>query len=305
MRVVILCLLLLTSVHGEQWEVRMTDTTGHEIPVHMITPDTAPSPWPLLLFMHGDPCMWWWYEYLAKYVAPSGYAVGLMASHEPVGSPPALSHDMRFALDYLYDQARTNQSSKLFNKLTFKAAAGGHSAGSDASLLVMGKSDREYKNQYDAVFAQAPFINGEIKRAVEGRLNTPKVFLLSGSSDCMCPPTGAVPVYELLPEGDFCKIYGMVVNGTHCHFADILAIDNVCYKVEEAACPASKKNRTIVPRQIQLNLSQQFLLQFLDASLKDAAGSELQQQHFDALHNAMEAQVKAGYMANVVYSCKV
>ena len=130
------------------------------------------------------------------------------------------------------------------------------------------------------------------------------MFLVSGSSDCICPPSRSLTIYDELSDA-ICKYYGVIVNGTHCHFADIYAIDHECYTVEEAECSADEKNRTIVPRQEQLDLTKNFLLQFANAVLKDEKGSQVQQQHFDALFQSMMALQEEGYIQNATYDCRV
>merc|ERR1712154_428383 len=119
----------------------------------------------------------------------------------------------------------------------------------------------------------------------------------------MLPAKGAVPIYTELPD-ILCKYFSVITNGTHCHFADIYVIDHVCYIVEESMCSGNLKNRTIVPREIQLDLSKNYLLQFMKAVTKDQDGSEEQQNDFDALYEYMVAEEKAGYIMNVSYNCK-
>eukprot|EP01060_Flectonema_neradi_P009098 TRINITY_DN16508_c0_g1_i1.p1 TRINITY_DN16508_c0_g1~~TRINITY_DN16508_c0_g1_i1.p1 ORF type:complete len:322 (+),score=59.93 TRINITY_DN16508_c0_g1_i1:45-968(+) len=301
-----IALALVAMTSALRWDLHLEDGTGHEIPVHMVAPDDIKEEVPLMLFMHGDPCMWWWYEYIANYVVPNGYVVGLMASYEPTGEPKNMAFDMRYALDAIVYQSKQNATFPLYQKLSQRAAAVGHSAGSNAALMSVSSKFANFSNKFAAVASFAPFETPSLKEYLHDiQSPLPSVFMLSGTSDCMCPPKGSVPIYEQLLSASVCKFYGMVVNGSHCHFADIYELDNTCYHVEEATCPSSEKNRTIVPRQTQLNVTKTLLLQFLDASLKDASGSAKQQQDFDDLTASMNTLRNRNILTNISSSCKV
>ena len=91
------------------------DDGKHEIPIHARYPSEMISSksseqFPLVLFMHGDPCEWWWYEYLANFLVPKGYIVCLIASEEPAGSPNKMALDMKYSLDYILNMSLYNQS---------------------------------------------------------------------------------------------------------------------------------------------------------------------------------------------------
>ena len=306
----------IKSQDTKRWDITIYNPTNptHEIPIHILMPNISSSTshkFGLLLFMHGDPCEWWWYEYLSQYIVPNGYIAGLLASYEPAGGFDKMSIDMRYSLDYLYNQSLTNTSSPIYNSLLYKSVAAGHSAGADAALLTVGRFENQnFKYTFNGIYAMASANTIEVQQAIKNMENNYirqiPIFLIAGSSDCIAEPEKSITVYNEIMNGNgTCKYYGIIVNGTHCHFADIYEIDNVCYDVEEDSCPLNEKNRTIVARDVQLDLSKNYLLQFMNAALKDQDGSQSQQQHFDALYNNMIASEQAGYMMNVTYDCKV
>ncbi len=155
------------------------------------------------------------------------------------------------------------------------------------------------------------------------QLNSLLSFAQAGSSDCMCPPSGSIPIFNDMPS-NICKFYSIVANGTHCHFADIYVIDHVCFDVEQASCPGTPltssplpthkqthghshmgtgRNRTILPRSIQLDLVQEFLLSFARATLIDDKGSSQQEKDFKLLLDDMEQQFDEGYLTEIMYNC--
>ena len=190
-----------------------------------------------------------------------------------------------------------------------ETCAAGHSAGSDASILCGGSNDYwqyPFIYSFKSIVALAAANNRAIKKTITN-WDKQAILMLSGSSDCICPPSGSIPIYNEFGSSsntnasNICRYYGEITNGTHCHFADILAIDATCYNVEEAACSENEKDREILARDIQLGLVQEYVWKFLQASLIDKT-----QESYDNLYDEMKQQVgEDGYITLLDYNCTV
>lgn len=125
-------------------------------------PSNAPSgaQYPLLVFSPGFTESHTFYEYLWTGLVPNGYVVAVMSTfdYDPISLPLWKARDQSFIngiwldqsiqtngsdricfashrLGYLKNQSSSNSSSPIYNLLSGKSAAGGHSEGGAASFI--------------------------------------------------------------------------------------------------------------------------------------------------------------------------
>ena len=130
-------------------------------------------------------------------------------------------------------------------------------------------------------------------------INVP-IFLLDGSSDCLCPPeTFANTYYDIISNND-CKFLNLLTNATHCNFANLGEIEEThCDDIEHDHCPF--KNMTKLPEITQQIYTNKYIKLWLDAILKN-------NENINYLKNMvtiMQNDTQNGIIQQFAYDCQV
>ncbi len=185
-----------------------TSTAGNNVPVAIGT-----ARFPVVVFGHGFSLSAGSYSRLADTLTRYGYIVampttetGLAPSHDNFGK------DLSFLCSKII-QLDSDPTSFLFQRVTAKAAVGGHSMGGGCSMLAAGSGN----NDIDALFNMAAAETNPSATSAALNVTVPSL-LFSGSSDCIVPPATQLNMYNNISNA--CKSNVNITGATHCQIAD-------------------------------------------------------------------------------------
>lgn len=184
------------------------NTAGNNVPVA-----SGSTRFPVVVFGHGFSLAASSYTRLADTLTRYGYIVampttetGLAPSHDNLGK------DLSFLCSRLI-QLDSDPAFFLFQRITAKAAVGGHSMGGGCSMLAAGSGN----NDIDALFNMAAAETTPSATTAALSVNVPSL-LFSGSSDCIVPPATQLNMYNNI--NNACKSNVNITGATHCQIAD-------------------------------------------------------------------------------------
>ena len=124
-----------------------------------------------------------------------------------------------------------------------------------------------FEYEFDALMTLSGCGYREVAEAAKNV--TKPAFILSGSSDCICPPSVyADPYYFNDIPSTTCKYIGIITNGTHCHFGETGEVEDIlCGDVEADSCANKTNTRMEIPKQDQWNIVNEYFSLFMYATL--------------------------------------
>ena len=168
---------------------------------------------PIVVFGHGFSLPASAYIKLADTLTRYGYIAafpttesGLSPSHDQFGK------DLSFLCTTIL-QLDADPASFLFQRLTPKAAVGGHSMGGGCSFLAAASGN----TNIHALFNMAAAETTPSAISAASTVNIPSL-LFSGSNDCIVPPATQSSMYTNIPNS--CKSQVTITGATHCQMAD-------------------------------------------------------------------------------------
>ena len=167
---------------------------------------SANTSFPLIVFTH---CLFGadvWYDYLVQALVPTGYIFASNGAYDYfVSNPEDMATDSLLMRDAVYNMSR-DPKSFLFKMVSSQVGLAGHSLGGMASLLMA-----EDPTNFTSVLTLSTCFEKDTRR-----IHIP-AFLLTGTQDCICPPTiNDSPVYGAIQSS--CKILANLHNATHCGY---------------------------------------------------------------------------------------
>ena len=200
-----------------------TGGTGRDIGTELYYPATsagdntpfATGTFPLVVFGHGFAMTWDSYKSFTDSLVRNGYIVALPRTEGSLTGPSHLDFGKDLAkVVELMQQANTTTGSLFLNRLTNRAAIGGHSMGGGATFLADAFAPAEVKCYFTFAAAETN------PSAVAAAANITRPHLtISGSYDCVAPPASHQNlIYNAL--ASTCKTKIELIKGYHCAFAD-------------------------------------------------------------------------------------
>lgn len=200
-----------------------TGGTGRDIGTEVYYPATtagdntpfANALFPLVVFGHGFAMTWDSYKSLTDSLVKNGYIVALPRTEGSLTGPSHLDFGKDLAkVVQLMQQANTTTGSPFLNRLTNRAAIGGHSMGGGATFL----SDAFAPSEVVCYFTFAAAETNPSAVAAAANITRPQL-VFSGSYDCVAPPASHQNlIYNAL--ASTCKTKIELTKGYHCAFAD-------------------------------------------------------------------------------------
>eukprot|EP01084_Bolivina_argentea_P230814 389391_1 len=169
-----------------------TEANNHEIPITIHYPSAnVNEQYPVMVFYHGWECMITWYDFIWQTLVPLGLIVAMpndyTASNATNENECAVTQ--RYTLDWI-KQCNTNPSCPLYQLVSDKSIAIGHSMGGGVTFLSSSSNyslQQTFKYSFDAAFTFAGCGDAnDIIQAVK-YIDIP-IFIFTASHDCMCPP---------------------------------------------------------------------------------------------------------------------
>ncbi|ETO36956.1 hypothetical protein RFI_00106 [Reticulomyxa filosa] len=318
----------------------------HKIPTDIYFPaENQESGFPLMVFGHCSQCQMTWYDYQWQYLVPKGYVIAYLGSYEYLGNTYKFAIDQRYVLDAIRAE-NNNASSPLFQKVSNRAAAGtnyckmiinfvdhknrdfcilalcflcrqrtkkkkkgGHSMGGGASFISGANlyiNNQTFLYNYDSVITLSGCGNNEPEMDAALENVTVPIFLISGTSDCICPPNEfilfvsyAESYYTKIPDTT-CKFMGIITNATHCQFAEIPEREaEACDTVEKDLCPLQHK--PILNKTLEWDIVNYYMNLWLNTTLV----SENSANGFAEIANSLQSDKANGKMATVDWNCGI
>ncbi len=224
------------------------DTEGADVPVA----DPGPDGFPVVSYGHGRMMAWTAYENYWTALAPAGYITAFPKTE--MGMNPDKDE---FALDLLFvahklQEVNTMPSSIFYQKVGDEFAVLGHSMGGVVTFAAALADP--------AVTAIANFACGQASMYDLSGITVPSL-IFGGSDDYLTPPGDyQIPYYNALSSD--CKTLIIITGANHCQYAEYTyACDNI---EEQYPDPG-------ITREQQHELTNQFLVPWLDALLKNDA----------------------------------
>ncbi|MFM7710642.1 MAG: alpha/beta hydrolase family protein [Ferruginibacter sp.] len=184
------------------------NTAGTNVPVASGT-----TRFPVVVFGHGFSLPASAYTKLADTLTRNGY----IAAFPTTETGLAPSHD-NFGKDISYlctaiIQLDGDPTSFLYQRVTSKAAVGGHSMGGGCSFLAAASGNANIQ----ALFNMAAAETSPSATTAASSVNIPTL-IFSGSNDCIVPPATQQAMYNNIPGS--CKSQITITGATHCQIAD-------------------------------------------------------------------------------------
>eukprot|EP01084_Bolivina_argentea_P078290 142035_1 len=271
-RITIISLFILVTSSGYDilsWFTKIRNPKdSDDIPLYIWYPNSTHHvdnniTFPLLIFGHCLMGKERYYDYVWQSIVPNGYIVIIPRRFDGADEDIQLATDMRFTLDWMKDNCTNCPFKHLIGD---KAIISGHSEGAGAAILAFSNSDNtDFKHSFDSAITLSAAGNEHIQLRAAANITKP-IFLFDGSSDCIEPPQRMNKYYETIPNiTNVCKYQVLITNATHCNFAHMDASESQgCENVEEAMCT---HNRSILPQNIQLQISVKYMNMFMNATL--------------------------------------
>ena len=200
-----------------------TGGTGRDIGTEVYYPATsagdntpfATGVFPLVVFGHGFAMTWDSYKSFTDSLVRNGYIVALPRTEGSLTGPSHLDFGKDLAkVVELMQQANTTAGSPFLNRLTNRAAIGGHSMGGGATFL----ADAFAPSEVVCYFTFAAAETNPSAVAAAANITRPHL-TISGSYDCVAPPASHQNlIYNAL--ASTCKTKIELIKGYHCAFAD-------------------------------------------------------------------------------------
>jgi len=182
-------------------------TAGSNVPVI-----TGTEKFPVVVFGHGFVIGTGSYEWLADSLVKNGYITALPATegsfspvHEQFGK------DIGFLCSHI-SSLNDSAGSFLYQRVSRRTAAGGHSMGGGASFLAT-----LYNNGINAIFNFAAAETTPSAKVAASQVGIPAL-IFAGTRDCIVPDTNQERMYQLVPYP--CKTFVNITDALHCHFAN-------------------------------------------------------------------------------------
>ncbi len=168
---------------------------------------------PVVVFGHGFSLPASAYTKLADTLTRNGFIAafpttetGLAPSHDNFGK------DLSFLCTTII-QLDADPTSFLYQRVTSKAAVGGHSMGGGCSFLAAATGN----SSIHALFNMAAAETSPSATTAAASITVPTL-LFSGSNDCIVPPATQQSMYNNIPGS--CKAQVNITGATHCQIAD-------------------------------------------------------------------------------------
>jgi esterase/lipase len=226
------------------------NTTGNNVPLA-----SGNTKFPVVVFGHGFTISTTNYIKLADSLTKYGFIVALPSTEGGL-SPSHLNFaaDINFLVNAILS-LDTNTTSFLYQRITRKAAIGGHSMGGGCSILAAAINNPSVK----ALFNMAAAETTPSSIAASALVNVPSL-LFSGSNDCIVPAVSQLAMYNNIISS--CKTHINITGATHCQIADNNF--NCVFGQISSGCNSSSINVNTVYSKVT-----DLLIPFLDYYLKD------------------------------------
>jgi hypothetical protein len=195
------------------------------------------------------------YEYLAPLAASGAFAIISSGAHDSTLSEDSkeLAGSMQDALAWVVGQAKSNSSFPLYQRLSGKVMAGGHSMGGGAAYI----SVQQQPSTFLATLTFAPCgYPNEVFPAL-AHVRVPSL-AFAASRDCICH---SIPLDEYRGLNSSCKWLVDVTNASHCGFCHFTVGRDkvVCEAAERAECPLTSHMPSALQQNITLTVSSLWL----------------------------------------------
>lgn len=191
------------------------------------------------------------YEYLSTLASSGQYVVISSGAHDSTlaETTTELSHAMLDTLSWVFAQANSNASFPLYQRLSGRSVAGGHSMGGGATFISVSAQPRTFM----ATLTYAPCGYPNEVYPVLGRVHVPSMVLVA-SKDCLC---NGIPLTEFDRLNSTCKWLADITDASHCGFCKF-NVDHdkvVCEAAERVQCPFTRHLDSSVQQNITLTIS--------------------------------------------------
>lgn len=210
----------------KEWRINITNpgNNNHVIPLRIHYPNDNSKQYPLMIFQHGGIAENTWYNYIWQNMVPFGVIVVMpddYVTNLTKNDMTNYSQDQRYTLDWIRSIANNNKSTPIYNMISNKSIATGHSDGASCTSVSISNYTDQYQNfiySFDAAMTLSSCGQPQVKQSYKWM--TKPIFVMTATHDCICQAKiDSIPDYYSI-DNSTCKFLADITNGTHCMFMD-------------------------------------------------------------------------------------